>query len=24
VWIPATVRYTLEIVANPVNTRYRH
>ena len=24
VWIPAGVRYTLEIVANPVRFRYRH
>jgi mannose-6-phosphate isomerase-like protein (cupin superfamily) len=24
VWIPATVTYTLEIVANPVSFRYRH
>jgi mannose-6-phosphate isomerase-like protein (cupin superfamily) len=24
VWIPATVTYTLEIVANPATTRYRH
>jgi mannose-6-phosphate isomerase-like protein (cupin superfamily) len=24
VWIPASVTYTLEIVANPVRFRYRH